>query len=178
VTETNSQKYAFFGGDIVPLEQAKVSILTHALNYGTAVFEGIRGYWNDEHEEMYIFRLPEHYQRLLLNTKMVCIDVPYTDQELCDITTTLVRKHHFRSNVYIRPLAYKSSEQIGVSMEGVADALSIVALPFGNYVRVEGGLSCCVSSWKRSDDNAIPGRAKIAGNYANSALIKNEAILN
>jgi branched-chain amino acid aminotransferase len=178
VTNTGSQKYAFFDGGYVPLEEAKVSVLTHALNYGTGVFEGIRGYWNDDHEEIYIFRLKEHYERFKKNTAMVCIDVPFSVDELADITTKLVAMHDFHDNVYIRPLAYKASEQIGVSMEGVEDGLSIVAVPFGNYVDIHRGLSVCVSSWQRSNDNAIPARAKVTGNYANTALIKNEAVLN
>jgi branched-chain amino acid aminotransferase len=152
--------------------------MTHALNYGTGVFEGIRGYWNDQKEEIYVFRLREHFIRFLKNTKMVCIHVDMTVDELVDLTLQLVGKHTYRQDVYIRPLAYKSSEQIGVSMEGVEDDLSIVAVPYGNYVDISRGLRLCVSSWKRSDDNAIPARAKISGNYANTALIKNEAILN
>lgn len=178
MTNTGLQKYAFFQGEFVPLEEAKVSVMTHALNYGTGVFEGIRGYWNEEKEEIYIFRMREHYQRFKKNTAMMCIDVPYTIDELCDMTVRLLRMHSYRQDVYIRPLAYKSSEQIGVSMEGVADSLAIIAVPFGSYIAIDRGLSVCVSSWKRSDDNSIPGRAKVTGNYVNSALIKNEAVLN
>lgn len=178
MTDTEMQKYAFFEGQFVPMEEAKVSVMTHALNYGTGVFEGIRGYWNEEANDIFIFRLREHYERFLRNTRMVCIDVPYTSDELESLTLELVRMHDYHTDVYIRPLAYKSSEQIGVSMEGVADDLTIFMSHFGNYVDIDRGLSVCVSSWKRSDDNAIPGRAKISGNYANTALIKNEAVLN
>ncbi len=178
MTDTGAQKYAFFQGKYVPLEEAKVSVMTHALNYGTGVFEGIRGYWNEEHEEIYIFRLREHFKRFKKNSAMMCIDVPYSVDELCEMSTKLTGMQGARQDVYIRPLAYKSSEQIGVSMEGVADGLSIVAVPMGNYVDIHRGLSVCVSSWKRSDDNSIPGRAKVTGNYANTALIKNEAVLN
>lgn len=178
MSDTGSQQYAFFGGEYVPLQEAKVSVLTHALNYGTGVFEGIRGYWNDDHEEIYIFRLREHFERFKRNAAVMCIEIPYSVDELCEITTKLTGMQGVRQDVYIRPLAYKSSEQIGVSMAGVTDALSIVAVPMGNYVDVHRGLSVCVSSWKRSDDNAIPGRAKVTGNYANTALIKNEAVLN
>lgn len=178
MTNTDLQKYAFFQGKYVPLEEAKVSVMTHALNYGTGVFEGIRGYWNEKEEELYIFRLREHYQRFKKNTAMMCIDIPQSIDELCDMTVSLVGMHNYRQDIYIRPLAYKSSEQIGVSMEGVADSLAIVAVPFGNYIDIHRGLSVCVSSWKRTDDNSIPGRAKVTGNYVNSALIKNEAVLN
>jgi branched-chain amino acid aminotransferase len=178
VTDTGLQKFAYFQGRIVRFEEARVGIMTHALNYGTGVFEGIRGYWNEQKEEIYIFQLREHFVRFLMNTKMVCIDVNMTADELAELTVELVGKHNYRQDIYIRPLAYKSSEQIGVSMAGVADDLAIIAVPYGNYVDINRGLKVCVSSWKRSDDNAIPGRGKISGNYANTALIKNEAILN
>lgn len=178
VTATGAQQYAFFRGSIVPYEEAKVGVLTHALNYGTGVFEGIRAYWNPDEEDLFLLLVREHYIRFLKNTRMVFIDVPYSVDELVQYTVQLCRMQGYREDVYIRPLAYKSSEHIGVSMEGVADETAIAVTPFGNYVDVDRGLSVSVSSWKRSDDNAIPGRAKITGNYVNSALAKNEAILN
>ncbi|GAC1444212.1 MAG: branched-chain amino acid transaminase [Chloroflexota bacterium] len=178
MTDTASQKYAFFQGNIVRLEEAKVSVMTHALNYGTGVFEGIRGYWNEEREEIFLLLVREHFERFLKNSRMVFIEVPQSVDELVDITIQLVRQSQFREDVYIRPLAYKSSEHIGVSMEGVADDITIIAVPFGNYVDIDRGLSVCVSSWQRSSDNAIPARGKIAGNYVNSALAKNEAVRN
>lgn len=178
MTNTDLQKYAFFEGRIVPMEEAKVSVMTHAFNYGTGVFEGLRGYWNEEKEEIYVVLIREHYRRFLRNTSMLFIDVPHTADELTDITLELIRKQNYREDIYIRPLGYKSSETIGVSMEGVDDGLAILVVPFGNYVPMDRGLSVCVSSWKRTDDNAIPARAKVTGNYINSALAKNEAVLN
>jgi branched-chain amino acid aminotransferase len=160
------------------MEEAKVSVMTHAFNYGTGVFEGLRGYWNEEKEEIYVVLIREHYRRFLRNTSMLFIDVPHTADELTDITLELIRKQNYREDIYIRPLGYKSSETIGVSMEGVDDGLAILVVPFGNYVPMDRGLSVCVSSWKRTDDNAIPARAKVTGNYINSALAKNEAVLN
>lgn len=178
MSDSTNLKYAFFGGKFVPLEDAKVSVMTHALNYGTGVFEGIRGYWNEEHQDIYLVRLREHFQRFLKNTRMVFIDVPYSLDELVEMAVRLVGMHDFRQDVYLRPLAYKSSEHIGVSMEGVADAFTMFVSPFGNYVDIDRGLSVMVSSWVRSDDNAIPARAKVTGNYVNSALAKNEAVMN
>jgi len=178
VRDSATQRHAFFQGRLVPLEDAKVGVMTHALNYGTGIFEGIRGYWNEQREDIYIFRLRDHFVRFLKNTAILCIDVPFTADELVEITTDLVRMHEYRQDVYVRPLAYKSSEQIGVSFQGVADDLSIVAVPYGNYIEIERPLTVCVSSWRRSDDNAIPGRAKVSGNYVNTALIKNEALVN
>jgi branched-chain amino acid aminotransferase len=178
VTAIGSQKYAFFQGKMVPYEDAKVGVLTHGLNYGTGVFEGIRAYWNADKDDLFLLLAREHYVRFLKNTRMVFIDVPYTADELVEYTAELCRMQGYREDVYIRPLAYKSSEHIGVSMQGIADDTAIVVTPFGDYVSMDRGLAVCVSSWKRSDDNAIPGRAKITGNYVNSALAKNEAILN
>jgi branched-chain amino acid aminotransferase len=178
VTETALQKYAFFQGKIVPFEQAKVSVMTHAFNYGTGVFEGIRGYWNAEREEIYILLVREHFTRFLRNTRMLSIQLPYSVDELADLAVRLVKMHGYREDVYLRPIAYKSSETIGVSMEGVADDFTMFTSPFGNYVPIDRGLSVCVSTWRRSADNAIPARAKATGNYINSALAKNEAVLN
>ncbi len=178
MTADHSQQYAFFRDKIVPYEDAKVGVMTHGLNYGTGVFEGIRGYWNAEQEDLSLLLVREHYTRFLRNTRMVFIDVPYSVDQLVDFTLELCRIHGFREDVYIRPIAYKSSEHIGVSMQGIADEMAILAIPFGDYVDMSRGLDVCVSSWKRSDDNAIPGRGKITGNYVNSALAKNEALIN
>jgi branched-chain amino acid aminotransferase len=174
----NSRNFAFFDGQFVPFEEAKVSVMTHALSYGTGVFEGIRGYWNPEKETMYVVKLREHFVRFIQNTRMMSIVVPHTAEELCKLTVRLLEMNDFRADAYIRPLAYKSSLQIGVSMEGVEDGLTIFAAPFGNYVDIDRGLAVCVSSWRRTSDNAIPPRAKVTGNYANTALIKNEAVVN
>ncbi|HZT96893.1 MAG TPA: branched-chain amino acid transaminase [Chloroflexota bacterium] len=170
--------YAYFRGDFVPLEEARVSVMTHALSYGTGVFEGIRGYWNPERQTLFIVKLREHYLRFIQNTRLMSIKVPFGVDELSELTLSLLRMDGLHEDVYIRPLAYKSSEQIGVSMEGVADELTIYAAPFGNYVDIDRGLAVCVSSWRRTSDNAIPPRAKVTGNYANTALIKNEAVVN
>ncbi len=173
-----ARRYAYFQGDFVPMEEAKVSVMTHALSYGTGVFEGIRGYWNDDRGTLYVVKLREHFLRFLQNTRLMSIAVPFGVDELCELTIRLLQMDAFQEDAYIRPLAYKSSEQIGVSMEGVTDDLTIYAAPFGNYVDIDRGLAVCVSSWRRTSDNAIPPRAKVTGNYANTALIKNEAVVN
>lgn len=178
MAQSDSQIYCFFQGEFVPLEEAKVGVMTHALNYGTGVFEGIRGYWNQEAQELFIFRLRDHYLRFLKNTAMMFITVSRTADELVDLTLELLRRDAFTTDTYIRPLAYKSSEQIGVSMEGVRDAFTLFAVPYGDYVPMDRPLTLGVSSWLRSDDNSIPGRAKVTGNYVNTALAKNEAVRN
>ncbi|HIE56658.1 MAG TPA: hypothetical protein EYP88_00295, partial [Anaerolineales bacterium] len=127
-------KYAYFNGQIVPYAEAKVSVLTHALNYGTAAFGGIRGYWNDEEEQLYLFRPQDHYKRLLNSAKMLCMEFEHTPETLTEITIELLRTEGHRQDVYIRPLVYKSSEGIGVKLHGLEDAVSIVSLPFDRYV--------------------------------------------
>ncbi len=171
-------KYAFFKGQIVPIERAKVSIMTHALHYGTGCFEGIRAYWNDEDEELYILKAREHYQRLHRSCHIINISLPYDVDTLCDITLELLRKEGFREDTYIRPLAYKSTEGIGVRIHDLEDEFAIFATPFGRYIEKEEGAKVGVSSWRRISDNAIPARAKITGAYINSAFIKSEAMMN
>jgi branched-chain amino acid aminotransferase len=163
----------YFGGQYVPMREAKVGILTHALHYGTGVFEGIRAYWSEEEREMFVLRAMEHYERWKRNCGILHISVPPAE-ELCAITTELVRRNGFRTDLYVRPLAYKCAERIGVAMDE-QDAFAIVVLPFGEYMHSENGLHAGVSSWRRIDDNAIPPRGKICGAYANSALASDDA---
>jgi branched-chain amino acid aminotransferase len=173
-----SEPYAYHNGDFVPLSQAKVSIMTHALNYGTGCFEGIRGNWNAEEEQLYIFRLREHYERLLRSSKILKISVPHSAQELSDITVELVRRNGYREDIYIRPLSYKGQAMVGVRLHGVEDAFSIFTLPFGNYLDLDKGIKCGTVGWRRVEDSAIPARAKVTGIYVNSALAKSEAMEN
>lgn len=169
-------KYAYFKGEIVPIEDAKISIMTHAFNYGTGVFEGIRAYWNEKDEQLYVFRLPEHYDRLQKSCGIVKINLGMTTQELCDITCDLLRKEEFKADAYIRPVAYKASEIIGVRLHDLEDGFCIFAVPFGRYIEKEEGARTAVSSWRRIDDNAAPARCKITGVYINSALSKTEVM--
>lgn len=173
-----STPYAYLRRQIIPLAEAKIGILTHAFNYGTGVFEGIRGNWNEEEGQIYLFRMKEHYQRLRKSCRIMLIDFPYSDEELASITTRLVELSGFREDVYVRPLAYKSSEALGVRLHNLEDDFLIFVAPFGPYLDVEQGARCCTSSWRRVEDTGIPARAKITGIYANSALAKTEANLN
>lgn len=171
-------QYAFFEGAIVPVEQAKISVRTHALNYGTACFGGIRGYWNDKLEQLFVFRIEDHYRRFLNSTKLLMMDLPYSVADLIQITLELLRKEGWRQDVYIRPLAYKADEKIGVRLHGLTDRVAIFSVAFGRYIEKEEGTHLTVSSWRRIDDNAIPARGKISGAYVNSALAKSDALLN
>ncbi len=169
-------KYAYFKGEIVPYSEAKVGVMTHALNYGTAVFGGIRAYWNDEEEQLFLFRPLDHYRRLLQSAKLLCMALNQTPEDLIEITKKLLRTEGYRCDVYVRPLAYKADEVIGVRLHDLTDEITIFSIPFDRYVANDTDAHVTVSSWRRIDDNTIPARGKISGAYVNSALIKTDAM--
>lgn len=170
-------KFAFFGGKIVPFAEATVSVMTHAFNYGTGVFGGLRAYWNADEEQLFIFRPHDHFERFIQSASLMRIHIEQSAEELVDILAELLRAENYHENCYIRPIAYKSTEMIGVRLHDVEDAMTMFAIPFGSYIPNEDGAHVCFSAWRRVDDNAIPARGKIVGAYANSALIKSDAIL-
>lgn len=172
-----NNKFAFFNGKIVPIEQANVSVMTNALNYGTGCFEGIRGYWSADEEQLLVFKLREHMERLHRSCRILYMQLPYTVDELCTITIDLLRQEGFREDVYIRPLVYKSDPAIAVRLNDMTDSFTLWAVGFGQYIE-NSALKVCVSSWRRIEDNIIPSRAKVSGAYINSALAKTEALLN
>src|SRR4030081_3963869 len=162
-------------GEVKRYADAHLGLMPHALHYGTGVFEGIRGYWSAEHEQLFLLKLREHYRRMQNSVKVLKLKIPISLDELCTTSIELIKRNNFRQDVYIRPLAFKSSEEIGVRLHNLKDSFAIYVTPFGNYVEVDGGIRCMVSSWRRIDDNAAPARAKITGIYVNSALAKTEA---
>lgn len=172
----NLPNYAYFRGDIVPYSEAKVGVLTHGFNYGTAVFAGVRAYWNEEHEQLYLFRAADHFQRLLHSAKVMCMDFDHSPESLTKLTLNLLRKEGYRCDIYIRPLAYKADEIIGVRLHDLVDEITIAAMPFDSYVANDTNAHVTFSSWRRLDDNMIPARGKVSGAYANSALIKTDAV--
>lgn len=170
-------KYAFFEGEIVPIDQARVNVMTHALHYGTACFGGIRAYWNEIDEQLYVFRLSDHIDRFLASARLLLMDLPYSPAKMHATVLDLLRCEGFRADTYVRPLAYKADLRIGVMLHGMKDELTIFATPFGRYIDKEEGADVCISTWRRIDDNAIPARGKFAGAYVNSAFVKSEALL-
>jgi len=168
--------YAFFQKQYMPLEKAKIGILTHAFHYGTACFEGIRGNWNPEEEQLFLFRAKEHYNRLHQSCRILKIKLPYSVDKLCDLTVKLVEKSGYREDVYIRPVAYKSAERVGVRLHDIEDDFLIIVVTLPAYLDAAKGVRCCTSSWRRVDDTMIPARGKITGIYVNSALAKSEAM--
>ncbi len=151
--------------------------MTHALHYGTGVFEGIRGNWNEEKGLVHIFRLREHYERLLQGCRLLMLDIPYSLDDLCQITVELVERNGHNQDIYIRPLAYKSAEMVAnLKLQDLVSDFTLITVPFGNYLGSDL-LRCCTSTWRRVDDPMIPARLKICGIYVNSILAKTEATM-
>ncbi len=171
------KEFAFFEGKIVPIEEAKISIKTNSFHYGTAVFEGIRAYWNQEEEQLYILAGKEHYERLLKNARAMFMEIPYTADQLVEITKELLKKCEVKEDIYIRPIVYFKDLKLTPKLIGYTPEIAIYLYPFGAYLDPEKGISAKVSSWIRNDDNSIPSRYKIAGAYVNSALAKTEALM-
>jgi len=169
--------YAFFHNEFVPLEEAKIGIMTNSLHYGNAVFEGIRGNWNSQQKQIYLFRLNDHYTRLLNGCKLLKIALPYTVDDLCQLTVELVQKSGFTEDLYVRPLAYKSSEALGVRLHDLEADFFAFVIPWGKYIDADK-CKCGVSSWRRMNSNMASPQTKITGQYINSAFAKTEAIEN
>ena len=167
----------FANGDFRRYDEAKLGLLTHALHYGTGCFEGVRGYWNESKNELFLLHLREHYERLVISARMLMMKMPHSVDELVNATLELCRRNEFKHGIYLRPFMFKSAEMIGVRLHDIEDSFALVAVPFDKYIDVEGGLNCCTSAWRRVDDNIVPARAKVTGAYINSALAKSEAIL-
>ena len=168
-------EYYFLNGKMVEAEKAMIPVRTHAFLYGTAVFEGIRAYWNEEEKQLYVFRAPEHYERLLRSAKIMYMQSPYNVEEYCKITIDLLKKNAYKQDAYLRPTLYKSAQKVGPGLFDNEDSYMLVSNKMGDYIDTSKGLKVCVSSWRRNSDNAIPPRAKVAGSYANAALIKTDA---
>src|SRR4030088_499078 len=185
VTEADAEGYAppeqaeacvFYDGEYRRYKDVHIGLMTHALHYGTGCFEGIRAYWNPKQEQLYLLHAPAHYERLRRSANVMRMTVPHSTEELVNITIELLRRNEFKSDVYVRPLLYASSEEIGVRLHNLNHSFFIYAIPFGNYVEIESGIRCMVSSWRRVPDQSLPARAKITGSYAQSALAKSEAV--
>jgi len=173
-----SELIVYHRGAFRPYREATLGLLTHALQYGTGCFEGIRGFWNEGAEQLYVFEPAAHFRRLRRSGNVLLMDLPFDEEALTELTLELCRRNGFRCDVYLRPLLFKSEEFFGVRIDDVAHDLAIVAFPNSKYLDTDAGLKLCVSSWRRVDDNAAPARAKITGSYVNVALAKSEARLN
>jgi branched-chain amino acid aminotransferase len=170
-------KHAFFEGKIVPLSEAKVNIATHAFLYGTAVFGGMRAYWNEEKNHLFIFRPYDHFRRLLHSARLLNMQTTYDEESLIQLTLDVLRLDNWHQDVYMRPTFYKADLGIGVRLHGLKDEFCLFTMAYEKYVHNDTDAHVTISSWRRIDDNMIPARGKVAGAYANSALIKSDAVL-
>lgn len=168
-------KHAFFEGRVVPLSEAKINIATHGFLYGTAVFGGMRAYWNEEKQRLFVFRPYDHFKRLLNSGRMLAMSIPYDEESLIQLTLDLLRTDNWQRDVYLRPTIYKADMGIGVRLHDLKDEFCMFVLAFEKYVKNDTDAHVTVSSWRRIDDNVIPARGKVSGAYANSALIKTDA---
>ena len=168
-------KHAFFEGKIVPLADAKVNIATHGFLYGTAVFSGMRAYWNEEQKSLFVFRPYDHFRRLLHSAKIMSMQSLYDEEGLIQLTLDLLKTDHWQQDIYLRPTFYKADMGIGVRLHNLKDEFSMFVTAFDKYVANDTNAHVTISSWRRIDDNVIPARGKVAGAYANSALIKTDA---
>jgi len=168
-------KHAFFEGKIVPLADAKINIATHGFLYGTAVFGGLRGYWNEEKKRLFVFRPYDHFRRLLHSARMMAMDVKYDEESLIQTTLDVLRTDNWKEDIYLRPTFYKADMGIGVKLHDLKDEFCMFVMKYEKYVNNDTNSHVTFSSWRRIDDNVIPARGKVAGAYANSALIKTDA---
>lgn len=175
---THPNTWVFFNGEVRRYHDVSLGLMTHALHYGTGTFEGIRAYWNEKREQLYLLQAGNHFERLHRSARILRMEVPHSVEELVQITLELMRRNEYRADVYIRPILFASSEEIGVRLHNIEQSFAIYTSLFGNYIEIDAGIRCMVSSWRRNSDGAVPARAKITGSYVNSALAKSEAVEN
>jgi branched-chain amino acid aminotransferase len=168
-------RIAYLDGEFIPHEDAKVSIASHVVNYGTGCFEGIRAYWNAAHGQLYATLLEEHSRRLVRSAVVLNLELGLEPNEVSEVVLELLRRNELREDAYIRPLAYKADETITVTLGGIRTAFAAYCQPMGAYLDIERGLRLMYSSWRRIDDNAVPARAKAIGSYINAALASDDA---
>jgi branched-chain amino acid aminotransferase len=168
-------RHAIFHGQLVDYAEARVGVLTHALNYGTGCFAGLRAYWNPEERELFLFRPRDHFRRFLESARLLAMTIPYSEDDLVGFALTLLKAEDLRTDSYLRPLAFYADEMIGVRLHDLTPEVSIVAFPFDKYMENDDGAHLTISSWTRIDDGMIPARGKITGSYVNSALARTDA---
>lgn len=174
---TQAGEIVYFQGDFVDRDRARVPIATHAFNYGTGCFEGIRAYWNSNREQLYVIHLRKHAERLLRSARILHLepDPALSVERVESIILELLVRNGYREDVYIRPILYKSGTTIKVTLSGIESDLCVFTQPFGDYLDIRKGLRVMISAWRRIDDNSIPARAKPTGAYLNAALASDEA---
>lgn len=171
--KTKGAEFIWFDGKLVKWEEATVPVMSHALHYGTSVFEGIRAY--PTKNNLYVFRLKEHMERLHRSASVYSLSVKYSAKELCDATIELLKRISIKESLYIRPLTFVGMHGIDLNITKDSPTHTvIITFPFAKYFNGEG-LKVCVSSWRRNHDSSTPPMAKAAGNYLNSILAIQES---
>ncbi|MCX8137815.1 branched-chain amino acid transaminase [Pyrobaculum aerophilum] len=165
-------KYIWLDGRILKWEDAKIHVLTHALHYGTSIFEGIRGYWNGDN--LLVFRLEEHIDRMYRSAKILGISIPYTREEVRQAVLETIKANNFREDVYIRPVAFVASQTVTLDIRNLEVSLAVIVFPFGKYLS-PNGIKATIVSWRRVHNTMLPVMAKIGGIYVNSVLALVEA---
>lgn len=160
-------KYIWVNGKLVSYQEAVIPILTHALHYGTSVFEGIRAYWNGK--ELNIFRAKEHYERFHRSAKILGMKIEYSVDELVNSTVELLKANEYKEDVYIRPIHFVSAQTVNLDIRNLETTTAIIAIPFGKYLQ-PNGVRAKVVSWRRVHNTMIPVQAKVGGIYVNSVI--------
>ncbi len=166
-------EFIWFDGKFVKWHEATIPVFSHALHYGTAVFEGIRGY--AAKNNIYVFRLQDHMERLRRSASVYSFSMSYSVKQLCNATIDLLKKNDMKESCYIRPVTFVGTH--GIDLNVTIDSPThtiIIIFPFAKYFKGEG-IKACVSSWRRIHDSSTPPLAKAAGNYLNSVLATQES---
>ncbi|MBW1993622.1 MAG: branched-chain amino acid transaminase [Deltaproteobacteria bacterium] len=166
--KTGEIEYLFLNGDIVPYEKAVIHIFTPAYRYGAMVFEGIRGYWNEEIKDIYLFRVAEHCKRFNQSLKMMRMDIEIKEEEMVNNLADLVKKNEIHQTVHFIYSAYVDGDGPMSSRGPIGTAITVRKT--GSTYDVENGIRCSVSNWRRNADDSCPMRIKAAANYQNSRL--------
>ena len=166
-------KYIWFDGKLIPLDKAKIPVTTHAIHYGTSIFEGIRAYWNSKN--LYVFRLNEHTKRFRNSGKFYNITLNFSDKQIQNAVIDLCKKNKIKKSCYIRPFYFVG--QYGINLHVTKNApthTAIFSFPFGDLFN-KNGISATISKWRKFSDISTPTQAKMGGNYLNSILATQDA---
>ena len=168
-------EYIFVNGEYVKYKNAKIHVLSTANKFAAVVYEGIRGYWNEEQQELYIFRHKEHLERLFRSMKICRMENSYNYEEYREILIKLIKKCNLCEDIHVRQQSLVLTDNGGISSTGPI-GIMIAAVPMGRYFGSEkNGINVCISSWRRISDMALPPRIKCTANYANSRLASIQA---
>ncbi len=170
--------YSYIRKKICKTKDAVIPVQAKVVQYGLGCFTGIRGNWNAEKKNLYIFRLQDHHKRLSEAAKILGMQFKLTASQFEKTILDLVKKNKPKENIYIRPTLYAASTALTPRFDSGEDDLAVYMIPLKEYFKTTDGLSVCVSSWRRVDDDVLSSKAKITGAYANSALAKTEAVQN